>query len=537
MEFQLPLQAIAVALLTFLLYEIWALRKKNSNIVKKPSSSKALIKPKYAPEPPGAWPIIGHLPILVSAKQPHRAFAALAEKHGPAFLLRMGMSPMLIVSSREVAKECYTAKDHVFATRPVTTAGKLMAYDHSVMGFTPFGTYWREIRKIATVELFSARRIGMLKPVRQSEVSLWMKGLHEKWVQNGNSSVSVELKTQLEELTFNLLTQMVAGKRYYGSNVAKADEKMAGLFRHAVQQFNYHLGNSEMYDALPFMAWLDFKGDAKAMKNTQKDLDYIMQTWLDEHRVKADQMRGDAINNTRDFLDVLVMMEKTGQFSSAIKDIDTTIKALALTQLVAGVDSMANTMVWVLALLLNNPEMLAKAQIELDTNVGKDRLVEESDIPNLNYLQALLKETLRMYPVGPLLVPHEAMEDCDVGGYFVPRGTGLFINAWTIQRDPNVWAEPDRFQPERFLTTNVDMDVKGQSYELLPFGSGRRSCPGVGLALQVMHLTLARILQAFELKTNPDVGVNLEECSGILLSMMHPLQVLAAPRLPSELYD
>ncbi|KAK9145512.1 hypothetical protein Sjap_005415 [Stephania japonica] len=171
---------------------------------------------KYAPEPPGAWPIIGHLPLLVSAKQPHRAFAALAEKYGPAFMLRMGMSPMLIVSSREVAKECYTAKDHVFATRPVTTAGKLMAYDHSVMGFTPFGTYWREIRKIATVELFSARRIGMLKPVRQSEVSLWMKGLHEKWVHNGKSSVSVELKSRLEELTFNLLMQMVAGKRYYG---------------------------------------------------------------------------------------------------------------------------------------------------------------------------------------------------------------------------------------------------------------------------------------------------------------------------------
>ncbi|KAK9145510.1 hypothetical protein Sjap_005413 [Stephania japonica] len=291
-SYMLLAQAIATAVVTFLLYELWCLRKKVRKLTKSPSlNSKVVVNKKYAPEPPGAWPIIGHLPLLVSAKQPHRAFAALAEKYGPAFMLRMGMSPMLIVSSREVAKECYTAKDHVFATRPVTTAGKLMAYDHSVMGFTPFGTYWREIRKIATVELFSARRIGMLKPVRQSEVSLWMKGLHEKWVHNGKSSVSVELKSQLEELTFNLLMQMVAGKRYYGSNVAKADEKMAGLFRHAVQQFNYHLGNSEMYDALPFMAWLDFKGDAKAMRNTQKDLDYIMQTWLDEHRVKADQMR------------------------------------------------------------------------------------------------------------------------------------------------------------------------------------------------------------------------------------------------------
>ncbi|KAK9081997.1 hypothetical protein Syun_030979 [Stephania yunnanensis] len=269
-----------------------------------------------------------------------------------------------------------------------------------------------------------------------------------------------------------------------------------------------------MYDALPFMAWLDFKGDAKAMKNTQKDLDYIMQTWLDEHRAKADQMRGDAINNTRDFLDVLVMMEKTGQFSSAIKDIDTTIKALALTQLVAGVDSMANTMVWVLALLLDNPEMLAKAQIELDTNVGKDRLVEESDIPNLKYLQALLKETLRMYPVGPLLVPHEAMEDCHVAGYFVPRGTGLFINAWTIQRDPNVWAEPDTIFAGAISNHQCGHGRKGPSYELLPFGSQDDRAPGrVGPALQVMHLTLARILQAFELKTRSNVGVDLEECS------------------------
>ncbi|KAK9169987.1 hypothetical protein Syun_002127 [Stephania yunnanensis] len=228
----LLVQAIATAVLvTFMLHQLWCLRRKVRKITKSSSfnGKGAVVNKNNAPEPPGAWPIIGHLPLLVSAKQPHRAFAALAEKYGPAFMVRMGMSsPMLIVSSREVAKECYTAKDHVFATRLSQAAGKLMAYDHSVMGFTPFGTYWREIRKIATVELFSARRIGMLKP----------------------------------------------------------------------------------------------------------DLDYIIRTWLDEHRAKGDQMRGDAINNTRDFLDVLVMMEKSGQFSSAIKDIDTTIKALALTQLV-----------------------------------------------------------------------------------------------------------------------------------------------------------------------------------------------------------
>ncbi|KAK9169994.1 hypothetical protein Syun_002134 [Stephania yunnanensis] len=161
----LLVQAIATAVLvTFMLHQLWCLRRKVRKITKSSSfnGKGAVVNKNNAPEPPGAWPIIGHLPLLVFAKQPHRAFAALAEKYGPAFMVRMGMSsPMLIA---------------------VTTAGKLMAYDHSVMGFTPFGTYWREIRKIATVELFSARRIGMLKPVRQSEVSLWMKGLHEKWV-------------------------------------------------------------------------------------------------------------------------------------------------------------------------------------------------------------------------------------------------------------------------------------------------------------------------------------------------------------------
>ncbi|KAK9170032.1 hypothetical protein Syun_002172 [Stephania yunnanensis] len=211
MEFHLLIKAVAAALVTFFLYELWALRKKFNKLTKT-TSSKALLKPRNVPEPPGAWPIIGHLPLLVSAKQPHRAFAALAEKYGPAFMLRMGMSPMLIVSIERLLKNVTLPKIMCLRQGCHNSLGKLMAYDHSVMGFTPFGTYWREIRKIATVELFSARRIGMLKPVRQSEVSLWMKGLHEKWVQNGNSSVSVELKTQLEELTFNLLTQMVAGK-------------------------------------------------------------------------------------------------------------------------------------------------------------------------------------------------------------------------------------------------------------------------------------------------------------------------------------
>ena len=135
------------------------------------------------------------------------------------------------------------------------------------------------------------------------------------------------------------------------------------------------------------------------------------------------------------------------------------------------------------------------AQEELDLKVGRDRWVEQSDIQNLVYLKAIVKETLRLYTTAPLSVPHEAMEDCHVGGYHIPKGTRLLVNAWKLHRDPAVWSNPEEFQPERFLTSHATIDVVGQHFELIPFGSGRRSCPGINLALQMLHLTIARLLQ------------------------------------------
>ncbi|KAJ6722503.1 CYTOCHROME P450 FAMILY PROTEIN [Salix koriyanagi] len=165
--------------------------------------------------------------------------------------------------------------------------------------------------------------------------------------------------------------------------------------------------------------------------------------------------------------------------------------------ILGGSDTTAGTLTWAISLLLNNRHMLKKAQEELDLQVGKDRQVVDSDVKNLVYLQAIIKETLRLYPAGPLLGPREAMEDCQVAGYHVPAGTRLIVNVWKIQRDPRVWTNPSAFLPERFLTSHADVDVRGQQFELIPFGSGRRSCPGVSFALQVLHLTLARLLHSF----------------------------------------
>ena len=191
------------------------------------------------------------------------------------------------------------------------------------------------------------------------------------------------------------------------------------------------------------------------------------------------------------------------------------------------------TLTWALSLLLNNRDALRKAQEELDIHVGKDKLVEESDLKNLVYLQAVIKETLRLYPPGPLSVPRESMEDCVVSGYHIPAGTRLFINLYKLHRDPRVWSYPCEFQPERFLTTYKDFDVKGQNFELIPFGSGRRMCPGVSFAFLVSELTLASLLQGFELGTPSDEPVDMSEATGMTNLKATPLQVFVTPRLPT----
>ncbi|MFS7972563.1 putative cytochrome P450 [Helianthus anomalus] len=214
----------------------------------------------------------------------------------------------------------------------------------------------------------------------------------------------------------------------------------------------------------------------------------------------------------------------------------TVIRATSLVIITAGFDSTAVTLTWAIVLLLNNPETLKRAQEELDLHVGRKRLVDESDIKNLFYLQAIIKETLRLYPPAPISLLHQSTEDCVVGGYTVPKDTLLIPNLWKLHRDPNVWSDPYKFRPERFLTDKKDIDLKGQHYELLPFGSGRRMCPGVSFALQSLHLTLASLIQGFELAKSSDGPVDTSEIFLLTNNKASPLDVLLRPRLSSDVY-
>jgi cytochrome P450 len=205
--------------------------------------------------------------------------------------------------------------------------------------------------------------------------------------------------------------------------------------------------------------------------------------------------------------------------------------------MLAGSESASMTMTWLLALLLNNMNALKQAQEEIDHHIGKNRRVEPSDINNLVYVQAIFKETLRLYPSAPLLVPHEGTKDCYIQGYYVPKGTRVFANVWKLHRDPSIWSEPEKFSPERFINKNGEIDHESHHFEYLPFGLGRRACPGDMFARQVCLITLTRLLHGFDFEVPMDEVVDMREGLGINLPKLTPLQVVLTPRLSYELYQ
>lgn len=194
--------------------------------------------------------------------------------------------------------------------------------------------------------------------------------------------------------------------------------------------------------------------------------------------------------------------------------------------LAAGTDTSSGTMEWALSLLLNNPESLAKSQTEIDNQIGQSRLIEESDLANLPYLRGIINETLRMYPSGPLLVPHESSEDCTVGGFHVPRGTMLLVNAWAIHNDPKLWLQPEQFKPERFLNVQEERD----GFIWLPFGTGRRGCPGEGLANRIVGIALGSLIQCFEWERRSEEMVDMTEGAGLTMPKARPLIAKYRPR-------
>ncbi|KAL2498322.1 Cytochrome [Abeliophyllum distichum] len=518
MEFTVShLSSSIAAIFALLFIFFWRFRPKAS-------------KNSVPPEAGGAWPIIGHLHLIGGGSRlPHITLAEMADKYGPIFTIRLGVQKTLVVSSWELAKELFTTWDVVVSSRPKFLVSKHLAYNFAMFGFSPYGKYWRELRKLIAVELFSPRKLEHLKHIRVSETEVSIKELYKYWNEkkDGSGQVLVEMKQWFGDLTLNVVLRMVAGKRYFGST-SDGDKIEARQCQKVLREFFHLAGLFVVADNIPYLRWLDLGGHEKKMKETGKEMDIMVEKWLEEHKQRANS------GSKQDFMDVMLsVVEKTG-----LQDYDpaTITKATCSSLITGGGDTSTVMLIWAVSLLLNNPHVLKKAQQELDIHVGKERQVTESDISKLVYLQAIVKETLRLYPAGFLGGTREFSEDCKLSGYHIPKGTRLIVNIWKLQRDPRVWFEPLEFKPERFLTTHKDFDVKGQNFELIPFGAGRRICPGATFGIQMLNLVLAYLLHGFELSTPFDEKVDMSVSAGLTNVKATPLNVILSPRLSPSLY-
>lgn len=382
------------------------------------------------------------------------------------------------------------------------------------MAWTSYGDHWRNLRRISSLEILSSHRLQTLHEIRVDEVKLMLKRLFSA----SENKKSVDMKALFFELMLNVMMRMIAGKRYYGENVREVEE--AKRFREIVEETMRLGGASNMGDFLPVLRWLKVEKTEKALRVLQESRDQFMQELIKGFRSakEAENGGGDAGETgekKKTLIEVLLtLQEKEPEYYK-----DEIIRSLMLVLLSAGTDTSMGTMEWALSLMLNNPSTLEKAQAEIDNIIGKERLLDESDVANLPYLRCIISETLRMFPTGPLLIPHESSEDCVVGGYRVPGGTMLIVNLWAIQNDSKNWDDPRKFKPERFEGLEGTRD----GYKLMPFGSGRRGCPGEGLAMRIVGFALGSIIQCFDWSRVSEEMVDLAEGPGLTMPKAQPL--------------
>ncbi|XP_038686480.1 cytochrome P450 71D9-like [Tripterygium wilfordii] len=439
-------------------------------------------------EPPGPWklPLIGNMHQLIGSL-PHRRLRDLATKYGPIMHLQVGEVSTVIFSSPEVAKEVMKTNDIKFATRPYSLAADIMFYNFKDVAFAPYGEYWRQIRKICTVEVFSGRRVQAARPIREEETLEFIK--------------SISLKA-----AFGVISERHAA------------------FVPFVREIIEVIGGFNLADMFPSIKFLHvISGVRTRPESLHHEIDQIFESLINEHRVK--RLTIDS-SDAKSFLDILLSLQEQEDFSFTTDN----VKAVVLDIFLGGVETSATISEWVMAELLKNPRVMTKAQAEVRRAFDEKGYVDEAGLEELKFLRAVIKETLRLHPPAPLLAPRECRETCQINGYEIPEKTQIIINAWAIGRDPNYWTEAERFYPERFLDSSIE--YKGNNFEFLPFGAGRRICPGMSFGLANTELPLAQLLYHFDWKLPDNVkqeDLDMTEHFGLAVTRKSDLVLIPIP--------
>ncbi|CAN1127214.1 Cytochrome P450 83B1 [Linum perenne] len=468
------------------------------------------------PGPPGL-PILGNL-FQIDNSSPHRYFTKLSHKYGPLMFLRLGYVPTVVISSSKLAKEVMKTQDLAFCSRPSLTGQQRLSYNGLDLVFSPYDSYYTEMRKICMVHLFNPQRVQTFRPIREYEVSQMI----DKISKIDGSAKAFNLSEAMMYLTSTIISRVGFGKRYEEEGIERS------RFQSLLNETQALFTSFFVSDYFPYYVGsvLDIvMGNKRRLEKNFKEFDIFYQEIIDEHlhpdRVKPEE---------EDILDVLLQIMNDPSFK--IRLTFDHIKAMLMNVFVAGTDTSAATVVWAMSFLMKNPKSMNKIQQEVRSLMGKKGFINEDDIQHLPYLKSVVKETFRLQPTVPFLVPRQTTTKTHLGGYEIPPKTLVQINTWAIGRDPEIWESPEEFKPGRFLESSID--VKGQDFELTPFGAGRRICPGLHLGLVNVELSLANLVYKFDWEMPLGMkkeDLDMEVLPGITMHKRNHLCLVATKRM------
>ncbi|KAK2991372.1 hypothetical protein RJ640_024045, partial [Escallonia rubra] len=432
------------------------------------------------PPGPNPFPVIGNIHQL--GDQPHQSLAKLSKRYGPLMSLKLGTRTTIVISSPGIAKEVLQKHDQVFSSRTIPDASHALDHHAASLAWLPVEKKWRNYRKICKEHMFSLQRLDATQALRREKVQElleYVRGccLRREAVDIGKAAFTASL---------NLISNTL-----FSIDLAdhSGDSKSSHEFKEIVCVLMELGGKPNLVDFFPVLRLIDPQGLRRQSRVYIEKLFAIFDGII-ARRLEARSSASES-STSNDVLEALLNLSRKDDAGLSYND----MKHLLLDLFLAGTDTSSLTVEWAMTELLCNPEKLAKARTELEEVVGKNEPLQESDISKLPYLQAIVKETFRLHPAGPFLVPHKADTDVEIDSFVVPKNAQILVNVWATGRDSNVWLNPGSFMPERFLVSEIDF--RGRDFELIPFGAGRRICPGLPLAYRVVHLMLGSILHSF----------------------------------------
>ncbi|XP_042039925.1 cytochrome P450 71A8-like [Salvia splendens] len=462
-------------------------------------------KSKNSPPSPPRLPILGHLHRL--SLLPHHDLQSMARNHGPVMLIHFGSVPTLIASSAAAAAEIMKTHDLAFADRPDSSLFRRLLYDNKDVSVSPYGEYWRQLKSICVVQLLSNKRVQSFHSVRAEETEILIGKI-------GGKAECVDLSRMFTQLTNDVVCRSAIGRKY-------GDGGDGERFLSILREFLEVLSTISIGDFVPSLSWIGrFNGLDKRVDRVANEIDEFLESVIRE-RLDNPAERVVAGEN---FLDILLDIYRNNSGGVSI-DRDS-IKAIILDVFAAGTDTTATVLEWAMSELLRRPVILKRLQTEVREVAEDSHNITENDIERMHFLKAVMKETLRLHTPIPLLVPRVAREDVKIMGYDVAKGTMVMTNAWAIGRDPSSWDEPESFNPDRFLNSSVD--YKGVDFELIPFGAGRRGCPGTAFAMATNEFVLANLVHRFDWKLPNNCGeLDMSERPGVAIRRRVPLVAVA----------